>query len=116
MATNPRESEHLASRAAQGELRLAQQNGAAADPPTDDLPPGFAERLAGLGPSPSSEAVRAEVDRLGAEADRLFKQLRSADNEVVQRARRRQIRTLLNAQRRLERLAPPPPPPPPAAR
>ena len=108
MATNPRESEHLASRAAQGELRLRQQKGAAGDPPTDDFPPGFAERLAALGASPSAEAVHAELERLSGQADRLFEQLRSADNEVVQRARRRQIRTLVNAQRRLEQLAPPP--------
>ena len=92
------------SAAADVERRLLQQKGAAGDPRTGDVPPGFADRLVALGTSPSADDVRAEQDRLTREADRLFHQLGSADNEVVQRARRRQIRTLINALRRLEPL------------
>jgi hypothetical protein len=87
------------------EQRLARAKGAPSDPPTADVPPGFAERLAALGPSPAPDAVRAEHDRLARDAERLLKQLGSADTEVVQRGRRRQIRTILNALRRLDALA-----------
>jgi hypothetical protein len=84
------------------EQRLSQQKRASTDPRTRDVPPGFDERLAALGSSPSADDVRAEQHRLVREADRLFHQLGSADKEVVQRARRRQIRMLINALRRLE--------------
>ena len=86
------------------EQRLSRARGAASDPKTRDVPPGFEERMAALGASPSADAIRAEQDRLTHEADRLFAQLGSADNEVVQRARRRQICTIVNAHRRLEAL------------
>ena len=91
------------------ERRLSLQKGAVGDPATGGVPPGFEERVEAMGGRPSAEAIRQERDRLTREAERLFGQLGRADNEVVQRGRRRQIRTLVNALRRLESLAPPPP-------
>ena len=70
--------------------------GGAADAETDGLPPGFADRM-------KSDAfdVGDERDRLMNVASNLFRLLGNADNGVVLRERRRQIRQTLNALRAL---------------
>ena len=65
--------------------------------PTDGLPPGFAEKLK----SPAIDA-NAERSRLLSIASNLFRLLGNADNGVVLRERRRQIRETLNALRALD--------------
>ena len=71
--------------------------GGASDAPTQGLPPGFADKL-------TSDAldVDAERDRLMNVASNLFRLLGNADNGVVLRERRRQIRETLNVLRRLD--------------
>jgi hypothetical protein len=66
--------------------------GGASDAPTDGLPPGFAEKL-----NSGALDVDAERDRLMNIASNLFRLLGNADNGVVLRERRRQIRETLNA-------------------
>ncbi len=76
--------------------------GGAGEPETDGLPPGFSEKTDALR---SGGGVQAERDRLIGIATNLFRLTGSADNGVVQRERRRQIRETLNAIRRLDERA-----------
>ena len=76
---------------------LLQLMGGASDASTDGLPPGFADRL-----NSGTLDLGAERDRLMTVASNLFRLLGNADNGVVLRERRRQIRETLNALRRLD--------------
>jgi hypothetical protein len=87
--------DELASPVSRGALLLRLMGGAA-DAPTNALPPGFAERIE----SGAFDAA-AERDRLMNVAGNLFRLLGNADNGVVLRERRRQIRETLNALRAL---------------
>jgi hypothetical protein len=88
--------DELADPVSRGALLLRLMGGAS-DAPTAGLPPGFADQL-------KSETldVDAERDRLMNVASNLFRLLGNADNGVVLRERRRQIRETLNALRRLD--------------
>ena len=76
--------------------------GGASEPETAGLPPGEGEKLEALRSDPAG--AKAERDAMVARASNLFRLTGSADNGVVQRARRRQIRETLNAIRKLDEL------------
>jgi hypothetical protein len=91
----------LADPVARGRL-LLDLLGGAGDPATGGLPPRVREKLeAGGGGAPGWQ--EGERRRLVSSASYLFRQLGSADNGVVQRERRRQIRESLNAIEQLDR-------------
>jgi len=88
--------DEIADPVSRGTLLLRLMGGAS-DAPTDGLPAGFADKL-----KSDTLDVDAERDRLMNVASNLFRLLGNADNGVVLRERRRQIRETLNALRRLD--------------
>jgi len=88
--------DEIANPVSRGTL-LLRLKGGASDAPTAGLPPGFADKL-----TSDTLDVDAERDGLMNVASNLFRLLGSADNGVVLRERRRQIRETLNALRRLD--------------
>jgi hypothetical protein len=87
--------DEIADPVSRGTLLLRLMGGAS-DAPTDGLPAGFADKL-----KSDTLDVDAERDQLMNVASNLFRLLGNADNGVVLRERRRQIRETLNALRRL---------------
>jgi hypothetical protein len=87
--------DEIADPVSRGRLLLRLMGGAS-DAPTDGLPPGFADKL-----NSYTLDVDAERDRLMNVASNLFRLLGNADNGVVLRERRRQIRETLNALKKL---------------
>ena len=92
----------IASPVARGRLLLALLGGAG-EPPTDGMPPGFREKLDGTDGGVTRDWHEAERRRLIENASNLFRLLGSADNGVVKRERRRQIRVTLNAIEEVDR-------------
>ena len=88
--------DEIADPVARGTLLLRLMGGAS-DAPTDGLPAGFADKL-----NSDTLDVDAEREQLLNVASNLFRLLGNADNGVVLRERRRQIRETLNALRRLD--------------
>lgn len=88
--------DEIADPVARGTLLLRLMGGAS-DAPTNGLPPGFADKL-----KSDTLDVDAERDGLMNAASNLFRLLGNADNGVVLRERRRQIRETLNALKKLE--------------
>lgn len=92
----------IANPVARGRL-LLDLLGGAGEPPTDAMPPGFREQLDGASREVVGDWHGAERRRLIETASNLFRLLSSADNGVVKRERRRQIRTTLNAIEEVDR-------------
>jgi hypothetical protein len=88
--------DEIADPVSRGALLLRLMGGAS-DASTDGLPPGFAVRL-------NSDGLDGEAERDGLMniASNLFRLLGNADNGVVLRERRRQIRETLNALKKLD--------------
>jgi hypothetical protein len=100
MPTKSHELETVTDPVAHG-FALLREMGGAADAPTDALPHDFRARLDDL--EKATPAQRGtERRRLLGIASNLFRLLGSADNGVVLRERRRQIRETLNAIQRLD--------------
>lgn len=91
----------LADPVARGGL-LLKLLGGAADAQTDSLPPRFRERLESARQEGPADWMEQERGRLTGVASNLFRLRGSADNGVVLRARRRQIRQTLNAIRAID--------------
>ena len=99
----------LADPVARGRL-LLDLLGGAGDPKGEGLPPKFREKLrGGTDATAAGDWTAGERRRLVATASYLFRQLGNADNGVVQRERRRQIRENLNAVEQIDRGVPAPP-------
>ena len=88
--------DEIADPVARGTLLLRLMGGAS-DAPTEGLPAGFADKL-----KSDTLDVDAEREQLLNVASNLFRLLGNADNGVVLRERRRQIRETLIALRRLD--------------
>jgi hypothetical protein len=86
---------------ARGE-RLLSLLGGAQDPENDGVPPGFVEWFETFRRNPMPADMQQKREQLLENASRLFRNLGNADNAVVKRERRRQIRETLNAIRQLD--------------
>ena len=92
----------IASPVTRGRL-LLDLLGGAGEPPTDAMPPGFRDELDGANGGVTGDRQEAGRRRLIETASNLFRLLSSADNGVVKRERRRQIRLTLNAIEEVDR-------------